>query len=128
MPMFKKPPDLLPKKLPKNDSSFEPDNATLFHEFICKLLHRSKMLERSAKFIAENAWCHHSQQDNGVTAWRWLQYASEKKRDEFDVGIENIMNFLEYCFFEKEVTYVMLQKLKSFVSVIQKLRGTIWMF
>ena len=101
----------------------EPTNATIFREFIHKLLHESKMSHRGSDFIAKNGWRERSQKDHGVATRRWLQYHKEKEKDKFDLGVNNILRFLEYCFFEKKATYIMLTKLLSFASVSRKLSG-----
>ena len=103
---------------------YEPTNATIFCEFIRKLLCKSKMSERSSDLIAKNAWRQRLQSDHGVSTRRWLQYCKEKEKDKFDLGVSNIVGFLDYCFFEKKATYIMLTKLLSFASNSRKLLGT----
>ena len=81
------------------------------------------MSHQSSNFIAHNAWRHRSQADHGCATRRWLEYCKEKGKDKFNLTIVNILNFLEYCFFEKKATYVMLTKLNTFASVSHKLAG-----
>ena len=104
-------------------TSSEPTNATIFREFIRKLLHKSKMSARGSDFIAKNGWRERSQADHGVATRRWLQFCQEKERDKFDLNVSNILGFLEYCFFEKKATYIMLTKLLSLASISRKLAG-----
>ena len=96
---------------------------TIFREFIRKLLHKSKMSPRSSDFIAKNGWRERSQADHGVATRRWLQFCKEKEKDKFDLNVSNVLGFLEYCFFEKKVTYIMLTKLLSFALISRKIAG-----
>ena len=101
----------------------EPTNATIFHEFVRKLLHQSKMSARDSDFIAKNAWRERFQSDHGVSTRRWLQFCKEKEKNKFNLNVNNVLGFLKYCFFEKKATYITLTKLLSFASISRKLPG-----
>ena len=49
------------------------------------------MASQSVDFIAKHGWCDWSQKDYEVATRRWLQYAKEKEKGQFDLGVENIL-------------------------------------
>ena len=81
------------------------------------------MSARGSDFIVKNGWRERSQSDHDVAIRRWLQYCKEKEKDKFDLNVSNVLGFLEYCFFKKKATYIMLAKLLSFASISRKLAG-----
>ena len=88
-----------------------------------ELLQRKGIASRSAHHIANHGWktstaCRYSTQMK-----HWIRYCEEKKIDQFNLELDNILPYLEHCLDIEKVSVHGLLNCKSFIPVSRRLSG-----